>query len=111
MTNQHPIVPPPELIQKWSSEARSEILATQHLCTQAAQWGADQQLEADCEWLTAQCLHLEGPYLRSVMRPNPPSDKEQALNALSLIMSRQKGIFDGKPFNMIRKVLEALPND
>ena len=108
MTDQHPIIPPPELVQKWAAEARSETLATQHLCTQSAQWGADQQLEADCEWLTDQCLHLDGPYLLSVMRPNPPSDKEQALNALSLIMSRQKGMFDGKPFDTIRKALEAL---
>jgi hypothetical protein len=53
------------------------------------------------------------PSSRAARRPSskPPSDKELALNALSLIMSQQKGMFDGKPFNTIRRVLEALPND
>ncbi len=46
--------------------------------------------------------------LTAPLRHPAPSDKEQALNALSLIMSRQKGMFDGKPFDTIRQVLEAL---
>ena len=107
MTNQeHPITPPRELTDKWNNLP----LSTEEIFVIAAQWGADQELEACCEWLTGQSLHLDGSYLRNARRPQPqpPSDKEQALSALSLIMSRQKGMFDGKPFDTIRKVLEAL---
>ena len=62
MTDQHPIAPPPELVQQWASES----LATQNLCNRAAQWGyeqrgevneaklqqaRDEELEACCDWL------------------------------------------------------------
>ena len=107
----HPITPPDELVEQWAYHCNEPETVEQfwrRFATQAAQWGADQQLEADCEWLTDQCLHLDGSYLRSAMRPKPLSDKEQALNALSLIMSRQKGMFDGKPFETVRRVLESL---
>jgi hypothetical protein len=43
----HPITPPPELVREWASES----LATQNLCDRAAQWGADQELEACCKWV------------------------------------------------------------
>ena len=42
---QHPITPPPELYQKWCSCGN----VTEAL-NQAARWGADQELEACCEW-------------------------------------------------------------
>jgi len=70
------------------------------------------------DWSKADTEAMEGDpafrcilELRTARRPKPPSDKELALNALSLIMSQQKGMFDGKPFNTIRLALEALPND
>jgi hypothetical protein len=46
----------------------------------AARWGADQELEACCEW-TAIVGGAEA--LRAARRPKPPSLKEQALGALS----------------------------
>ena len=114
MTNQHPIVPSPEQVDQWFDDAvRLNSTPKYYIATQAAQWGADQELEA--------CLLLVGDgrrenlsqviALRTARRPKLLSDKEQALNALSLIMSRQKGMFDGKPFETIRQALEALPND
>ena len=114
MTNQHPIVPSPEQVDQWFDDAvRLNSTPKYYIATQAAQWGADQELEA--------CLLLVGDgrrenlsqviALRTARRPKLLSDKEQALNALSLIMSRQKGMFDGKPFETIRKALEALPGD
>jgi hypothetical protein len=45
MTNQHPITPPPELLDQWCMENNWRDIAIQ-----AAQWGADQELEACCEW-------------------------------------------------------------
>jgi hypothetical protein len=54
----NPITPPPELVEQWVSRdlARrhtrpSHPPATIHIATQAAQWGADQELEACCKWL------------------------------------------------------------
>jgi hypothetical protein len=51
----------------------------------AAQWGADQELEACCEWLHEELkltLLTLDVGLRDARRPNPPSLKEQALDAL-----------------------------
>jgi hypothetical protein len=52
MTSQHPIVPPPELVQQWVAEIWHEgtpvrvSLSDEHIATLAAQWGAEQALEA-----------------------------------------------------------------
>jgi hypothetical protein len=44
MTNQHPITPPPELVHQWADMLASR--SDQAIFTMAAQWGADQELEA-----------------------------------------------------------------
>jgi hypothetical protein len=44
MTNQHPITPPPELVHQWVDMLSSR--SDQAVFTMAAQWGADQELEA-----------------------------------------------------------------
>ena len=59
MTEQHPITPPPELVKQWLSEPEygAPGRVTLHtisekrlfqLLTRAAQWGADQELDACC---------------------------------------------------------------
>jgi hypothetical protein len=53
-----PITPPPELVQQWGHNANLSGVPhndehwayEQHIATQAAQWGADQELDACCEW-------------------------------------------------------------
>jgi hypothetical protein len=100
-----PITPPPELIEQWMQDHTTKYDLARH----AAQWGADQELQACCSevaWLESTSMAKK---IRARRRPKPPSDKELALNALSLIMSRQNGMFDGKPFDTIRRALEALP--
>ena len=95
MTEQHsPITPPPELVEQWRKEPEytdCNQLVTMvtmttdrlmQLCKKSAQYGADQQLETDCEWLTGQSLHLDGSYLRAAMRPKPPSLKERLSEAI-----------------------------
>jgi hypothetical protein len=85
----HPITPPPELLQEWCQQGRnciSELDALKELATQAARWGSDQELEACCEWLHWQNLATHSeliPSLRIARRPKPPSLKEQALEALN----------------------------
>jgi hypothetical protein len=96
MTNQHPITPPPELVKQWGLRAfvpawhkSSTVLVPAndiHIATQAARWGADQELDACCEWLTDQSLHPDGSYLRADRRPKSPRVQvEQALEALERI--------------------------
>ena len=51
---EHPITPPPELVQHWASEFYGTTIAPGEaaidIATQAARWGADQELDACCEW-------------------------------------------------------------
>ena len=52
---EHPITSPAELVEQWRNEwiERREPSGWvgYYIATQAAQWGADQELEACCEWL------------------------------------------------------------
>ena len=106
MTQQHPITPPPELVQQWASES----LATQNLCTRAAQWGADQELEACCDYLRSEIGPLEAARFRAVRRPKPASLKEQALKELESLRCDAKSMGMGFDAPAIRRALEQLPD-
>jgi hypothetical protein len=114
MTNQHPITPPSELLQQWATEywgkPRESIgCGEKYIATQSARWGADQELEACCKWLTEQtCFHPESDLikdLRAARRPKPPSLKEQAL----ALVNSNKPYLDDTAMDTIRRALEALP--
>ena len=82
MTN--PITPPPGLVQQWINE--EDGLTAGHIATKAAQWGADRELEACCEWFICDWTDIEtADKLRAARRPKPPSLKEQALEALQFV--------------------------
>jgi hypothetical protein len=109
---EHPITPPPELVEQWVTEVWHEgtparlSLSDMHITTEAAQWGANQELEACCEWLYMNGYnHVISARLRDARRPEPPSLKEQAFDALH-------GIHDQGPtpeqVAIIRRALEAL---
>ena len=49
------------------------------LVTRAAQYGADQELEACCEWMAEETPISYINALRAARRPKPPSLKKQAL--------------------------------
>ena len=110
------LTPPPELVQKWARYQgfeSPEVLWSQ-IATQAARWGADQELEACCKWLET------GPYgfsieatapdmtkqLRTTRRPEPPSLKKQALEALD----EEHADMRIQNYKLIRSVLESLPD-
>ena len=113
-----PITPPPGLVQQWAAEARSETFATQHLCNQAAQWGADQELEACCQALRVRgtrmrCMEANQTieHLRAARRPKPPSLKEQALDELDRVPTHDnEGRTVGVDVSIIRRALEQLPD-
>ena len=53
MSNQHPIVPSPEQVDQWFDDAvRLNSTPKYYIARQAALWGADQELEACCEWVS-----------------------------------------------------------
>jgi len=101
----HLITPPPELVQQWLKERtllKSQPLAHHYLATRAAQWGADQELEACCEWL----MHENDRQgLRAARRPKPPSLKEQALDAHNRMMAGEETQDD---WAIVRRALEQL---
>ena len=117
---QHPITPPPELIEDWIEIAKPEPWKRPPdpnvLCTLAAQWGADRQLEADAQWLDQNSLdapHLTitptGKGLVEAMRPKPPSLKEQALLQLDTLNADLSMHGMGCDLSQIRRALESLP--
>jgi hypothetical protein len=63
MTDQHPITPPPELVEQWMQDHSTKYDLARH----AAQWGADTELEACCEWLSVPCPSY-GRELRNARR-------------------------------------------
>ena len=107
MTNQQqPLIPPPEMVQLWVDLL--EVRSDQDVFSLAAQWGADQELEACCEWLPSD-LTIDGQDLRSVRRPEPPSLKEQALNQLDAIqLDLNRANIYGANTDTIRKALESI---
>jgi hypothetical protein len=119
MTQEHLITPPPELVQQWlgtyfgatvTGEVSDVELA---LATQAARWGADQELEACCEWLNCELGTGwgHGTKLRAARRPKPLSLKEQALKSLKDIgdACESEGFYRANEMDIIRRALESLP--
>ena len=53
----HPITPPPELVRQWQREANHNEPMFPQIANQAAQWGADQELDA-CSAQIYQCCLL-----------------------------------------------------
>ena len=109
MTNQHPISVPDELLRQWcqwNPEQTPEGL-WRKIANNSAQWGADQQLKLDaeqinqawqkgadqeldacCEWVSNYCPYFEDSpmpedKLRDARRPKPPIKADQALAVLN----------------------------
>ena len=118
---EHLITPPRELVREWygSEDCPDGANAVaNYLCTQAAQWGADQELEACCDHMRDhQWGFVERPdgtkihravYLQQSRRPKPPSLKEQALNDLDDIPTHDDEGRQVVDLSNIRRALEAL---
>ena len=113
MTQEHPIRPPHELVQQWVSLAcENEGYETwQDLATQAARWGADQELEACCADVQMGLGPNEADWLRSVRRPKALSLKKVAYEALDTYIYGNPDPKDKEhTYNAIRRALESLPD-
>ena len=109
-TQQHPITPPLWLVQQWFLGAKAMPVDqwVTDVATQAAHWGADQELEACCEWLVKEGWfryeHEAVQELRVARRPKPPSLKDQALE----ILGYPKDFWSQEEVDTIRRALEQL---
>ena len=112
MTQEHPITPPPELVAQWLLSARA-IPVDQwvtDVATQAARWGADQELEACCELTRDNDGYDAALALRADRRPKPLSLKEQALTLIDECTDPHGDYLDDNALSIIRRALEALPD-
>lgn len=110
MTNQqHPITVTPELVQQWFADWESsdneEVSFAEFAIPRAAQWGADQELEACAQWVDWHWSGVKSRELRATRRPKPPSLKEQALDAYNRMMA---GTETQDDWTIIRRALEQL---
>jgi len=114
---QHPITPPPELVRKWLEEwleagpEGGQFGISRYIATQAARWGADQELEACCKWLASEGLDrfpMRG--MLEARRPKPSSLKKQALAKLPEQPENMASHLKLTPGDVatIRRALEAL---
>jgi len=117
MTNQHPITPPPELVQQWlgtyfGTTVTGEVSEIElALATAAARWGADQELLA-CGSYLEKCASWEPEDVTELLnrrRPRPPSLKEEALIALHAVATGANDTREQhQDLDTIRKALEQL---
>ena len=106
MTQQ--LTPPPELVHQWFQKGN-----VPHVADKAAQWGADQELEACCEWVSQWTPRWPDgtrteDKLRAARRPKPPSLKEQALALIDGCTDPEGDYLDDNALSIIRRALEQL---
>jgi hypothetical protein len=105
MTQQHPITPSDELIGEWIDTDEGGPNVISRIVTRAAQWGADQELKACCEWMADETPTNYINALRAARRSKPPSLKKQALEALVHILNNSSTQLGA---DTIRRALEQL---
>jgi hypothetical protein len=118
------ITPPPELVQQWIGDyygcpVSGELAGVETaIATRAAQWGADQELEACVEWIHdwdgpggSSEVALVVANLRTARRPKPPSLNKfcPALEqALAILDDAHRGDLGDNEMAIIRRALEQL---
>ena len=105
MINNHPIIPSTELLDQWCMDP--ELDGWRGIAIQAAQWGADQELQACCERLSKITVCMDD-LLHAARRPKPPSLKEQALGLLN--EGPVSDLLDHE-VDTIRRALNELPDN
>ena len=106
-----PITPPPELVEKWA--AMLEYCEDTDVFSDIARWGADQELEACCKLLELSDSNAR-EFLYAARRPNPPSLKDRALQAMDRVdviwATDEFGKETMDDIDAIRRALESLPD-
>lgn len=111
---QHPITPPPELVERLRSDAPrgirdAGVTRERYLVIAAYRAGADQELRACVKWIEDCGYHPSVPEdLRAARRPKPLSLKAQALTQLDSLHADLKAHGLGTNTDIIRRALEQL---
>ena len=113
MTQEHPITSPSKgLVLQWSDEwykaKVKHMNREQHLCLQAARWGADMELKECCLWV-AQESREACRQLQAHRRPKMPGLREQSIALIDKIQGN-KEMWDIRDLDVIRQALESLPS-
>lgn len=118
MNPSHPINPPSlTLIKKWiiDNGLTVSIMEASAIASLASRLGADQELEACCEWLDNHLFSSPSIPLRTARRPDLRSLKERALKILEEEPEaddmKDLVVFDVDQVNIIRRALEQLSDD
>jgi hypothetical protein len=103
-TERHPITPPPELVERLQDLGNLDAIAL------AYQAGADQELEACCEWMADETPTNYINALRAARRLKPTSLKEQAMRVLLESGYTLDGRMELEPedIDIIHRALEQL---
>ena len=101
------IIPPIKLVQQWIQQSTTTECVASQVAHRAAQWGADQELEACCELLDN--LGGNGEMIRRYRRPKPQSLNSIALEMVGTI--ERDAHYLPEITDTIRRALEALPDD
>ena len=114
MTQQHPITPPSELLQLWFEQHHDYDKGINELLIEAAQYGADQELQACIEWMTRMGYWGDDgkaiPALYAARRPKPLNLKEQAMRVLLECGYTLDGRMELEPedIHIIQRALESI---
>ena len=109
---------PPELFTQWLAAAINALAKMERaqpgtvaaiVARNAAQWAADQELEACCKCVSDYWGH-DPDHLRDFRRPKPPSLKQEAWKLLEDYGTNGVRLTHEQCSN-IRRALEALPDD
>lgn len=100
------ITPSQDLRDKWLNEAPNTCVYD-YLIDRAAQWGADQELEACVQRQALLYGNRTADELRAARRPKPPSLKEQALQKLTSLEALAQAC-GHDPDDIIRRALESI---
>jgi hypothetical protein len=117
------LTPTPKQLQYWidkicypHEQGVGPSLKDKELACLAFKAGADQELDACCEWFANEGYGTAPDRIRNHRRPKPPSVKEQGLESLDEVIKCLKVLVpdapvDGIHIENIRQALETLPND
>lgn len=124
-TEDHLISPPDELLEDWWQETQKVKPErwVRYLADRAAHWGyeqgraigetelqkaRDEELDACCDGIRSVYGEYQADWLRSVRRPKPPSQAEEALKALDSVASDLRRIGEEYSYDTIYAALERL---
>jgi len=98
MTQTHSIIPPSELVKQWEINAtlnrKAASLWTTAFAAEAAQWGADQELKACCEWVDWKWSGIRSRDLRAARRPLGAAMTQLSSAAQEIMVAATNGNFN-----------------